>query len=506
MKYIILFLSAGVGWGWGGGYKLISPLMKQQYIFITGSGKTLAFGIPLIKNIMELKQKDSKEKAEENEGSDENEETPLYALIITPTRELALQIKDHIHTAAKYTNLQCVAVVGGLATAKQERLLRKCPEIIVGTPGRLHKLLTDDNKHLNKLETLKYLVIDEADRMLEHGHFKELNHILDMINRVQVKRQIFVFSATLTMPQHHKKHEKGKREKQTNVSEIQLFIDKIGLNQKARVIDLTPQHVTASQLQQLRVMCADEEKDIYLVYFLMLHPGRSIVFVNSISYTRRLCSLLNLLGFNPLQLHAGKQQRQRLKYLERFTTSENGLLIATDVAARGLDIPKVCNVIHFQLPNNPKVYIHRAGRTARANESGLSFILEGPEDFSALKKISTALKLGKDIPSLKVDRKILDGIKARVLLAREIDRDEYKLRKENADNNWMKRAAKSMDIETEEMKKTVLTKYEKLQKSGKRNQLQKLLSEDLYPSGFSACYPTLSGNLLVPSLNMECKQ
>lgn len=463
----------------------------------TGSGKTLAFGIPLIKNIMDLK-----EKGKGNE--DEEEDSPLYSLIISPTRELALQIKEHIDKVAKYTEIQCVAVVGGLATAKQERLVSKCPEIIVGTPGRLHKLLMDGCEHLNKLETLKHLVIDEADRMLEQGHFKELSDILEMIDRVKVKRQIFVLSATLTLPAQH--HKNSKKKDKDDESEMQMLIDKTGINSKAKVIDLTRKHVTATHLEQLRVMCGDEEKELYMVYFLLNNPGRSIIFVNSISCTRRLNSLLTLLGFTPLQLHSGKQQRQRLKFLERFTANENGVLIATDVAARGLDIPKVCNVIHYQLPKDPKTYIHRSGRTARANETGVSFILEGPEDFTPLKKICTVLKLGKDIPSLKADPKIIEGIKVRVKLAREIDKEEYKLRKENADNSWLKKTAESMDIETDEVESTVLTKKDKIRMNAKRKQLQKLLEEKLYPSGFSGSYPTKSGNLIVPGISMASKQ
>ena len=374
-------------------------------------------------------------------GDDQEEESkPLYGLILTPTRELALQIQSHITDAAKYADIKCAAVVGGLAAPKQERLLGKCPEIVVGTPGRLHTLLTNGELHLNKLRTLKFLVIDECDRMLEYGHFKELDEIISMINSFSTKKQVFLFSATLTLPQYHK----HKRQNKTSggESELQTLINKVGVNSKAKVLDLTTKHVTASMLRQLKVMCTNEEKEIYLMYFLMTHPGRTIVFVNSIACSKRLCSLLSLLDREPLQLHAGKQQRQRLKCLDRFVASETGLLVATDVAARGLDIPKVQNVVHFQLAIDPKIYIHRSGRTARAKENGLSFILEGPDDFKTYQKISVLLKLGSAIPSLNVDRGYLDGIKERVLLAKEIDKEEYKTRKENLDKNWMKKSSK----------------------------------------------------------------
>merc|ERR1711962_706803 len=468
----------------------------------TGSGKTLAFGIPLLKIILDMK---SRTAPKQDENNDPEEETPMYALIISPTRELAMQITQHIQTAAKYTTIQCVTIVGGLAAAKQERLLTKCPEIVVGTPGRLHKLMTDGCEHLNKINTLKLLVIDEADRMLEQGHFKELNDILDIINRVQVKRQIFVFSATLTLPQHHKnfKHKNKKNIESGNTEETQMLMDKVGLNAKAEVIDLTPKHVTATQLEQLRVLCTEEEKIIYLVYFLLHHPGRSVIFVNSIALTRRLCSLLSLLNFTPLPLHAGKQQRQRIKYLERFTENENGLLIATDVAARGLDIPNVCNVVHFQLPKDPKVYIHRSGRTARAQTSGISLILQGPEDFPALKKVTNVLKLGKDIPCLNVDRKVIDGIKTRVALAKEIDQEEHKHRKENANATWIRKSAAAMEMEADEIEENFLTKSEKARLNAKRKQLENLLSQELRPSGYSGSYITQSGSLLRTGLKMS---
>jgi len=450
-------------------------------------------------------QENEDDNPDENENSDDDErnEQPLYALILTPTRELAVQIQTHITTAAKYTDIKSVAIVGGLASAKQERLLRKSPEIVVGTPGRLHKLITNGEIHLNKLSSLRCFVIDECDRMLEHGHFKELNDIVDMINlKKNVKQQNFLFSATLTLPTFHKNFKK-KAKKEDQQSDMEVLINKVNLNPKAKVIDLTTKHVTAPQLTQMKVMCTNEEKEIYLVYFLMMHPGRSIVFVNSISCTRRLCSLLALLGREPLQLHAGKQQRQRLSYLEKFTASESGLLIATDVAARGLDIPQVKNVIHFQLPIDPKVYIHRSGRTARANEDGISFILVGPEDFKHYQKISKVLKLSDDIPTLSIERGFLDGIKHRVQLARDIDKEEYHQRKTNANDNWFKRNSKALDIEYDNGKDeddNQMSKAEKFKLKMKHKELTRLLNVQLLPKGFSGSYPTRSGGLVVPGM------
>lgn len=213
----------------------------------TGSGKTLAFGIPMLAGIMELKKKnartgirkplvknkDKKNKTEEVEEELENEEPmevdeipelnesdeeeeaeeeeggALYALVLTPTRELAVQVKDHLVAAAKYTGIKVAAIFGGLALAKQERLLKKHPEIVVATPGRLWELYQQGNKHLTKIEDISFLAIDETDRMVEKGHFEELRSLLKVINENEEKkqaRQNFIFSATLTLvhdlPEH----------------------------------------------------------------------------------------------------------------------------------------------------------------------------------------------------------------------------------------------------------------------------------------------------------------
>ena len=424
-------------------------------------------------------------------------EHPLYALIVTPTRELAVQIQSHITAAGKYANVKSVAIIGGLATQKQERLLRKCPEIVIGTPGRLHKLVMNGDLHLNSFSTLKFFVIDECDRMLEHGHFQELSEIIDLVNKNKTgKQQKFLFSATLTLPSYLKQ---SKWKKQQHKSKMQILVNKVDLNSKAKVIDLTSKSVTVSSLKQFKVMCTNEDKELYLVYFLLSHSGRTIIFVNSIACIRHLYSLLTLLGKEPLQLHAGKQQRQRLKFLDQFIKNEQGLLIATDVAARGLDIPKVKNIIHFQLPVDPKIYIHRSGRTARAKQEGVSFILEGPEDFRNYKKISQVLKLNEDIPTLDIEHGYLHGIKERVRLAREINKEEHHLRRENADNSWVKRTAIAMDIDLDTTS-SKMSKSQKLKLNQKRKQLQKLLKSELIPKGFSGSYPTRTGGLVVPGI------
>lgn len=336
-----------------------------------------------------------------------NSSKPLYALILTPTRELAVQVKDHIISAAKYTGIKVTAIFGGLAAVKQERVLAKCPEIVVATPGRLWELYMEGNDHLRKLEDINFLVIDETDRMVEKGHFEELKLILEKVNadpEKRAQRQNFVFSATLTMVHELPKYlqsknmgRKNKLQKQTSEQKLQLLIEHLGISQP-KIVDITPTQATggtAQRLTECRITCSLEQKDLYLYYFLKRHPGRTIVFCNSIECVRRLATLFTILECEPKPLHAKMAQRQRLKNLERFSESPTGLLIATDVAARGLDIPNVEHVIHYQVPRTSENYIHRSGRTARANSEGIAVLLMEPGEVSEYVKLCRNLNRSK---------------------------------------------------------------------------------------------------------------
>lgn len=333
-------------------------------------------------------------------------ERPLFALVLTPTRELAVQVRDHIKTAAKYTGIKVAAIFGGLAVVKQERLLKGCPEIVVATPGRLWELLKEGNQHLGKIDDIHFLVIDETDRMVEKGHFEELKLLMERINRNVTKkahRQNFIFSATLTMvhdiPDHLKKKNMNRRKKIEGISveqKTKSLIDGLGISQP-KIVDITQSQGTAESLTECRIVCSIKEKDYYLYYFLQKHPGRTIVFCNSIDCVRRLHNLFSLLGCRPLPLHANMIQKQRLKNLERFRDNEDSFLVATDVAARGLDIPKVEHVIHYQVPRTSENYVHRSGRTARANREGIAVLLMEPGEAKNYEKLCKTLKRSENL-------------------------------------------------------------------------------------------------------------
>ncbi|EDO48238.1 predicted protein [Nematostella vectensis] len=497
----------------------------------TGSGKTLAFGIPIIQHIEAYKKRKAEQSPSDKESDLESQGYPLLALIMAPTRELALQVKDHLVKAAKYTSVKVAAIVGGMAAPKQQRLLKQRPEIVVATPGRLWELISQQEEHVSNIQLLRYLVIDEADRMVEQGHYEELSSILELIHLKKsgnmevdqedaerpsnssktpekARLQKFIFSATLTLPKSFKK--RG-REKTVSKGELLAsLMDKIHLERKrSKVIDVTSSRGTVETLTEAKITCTKEDKDVYLYYFLLKYPGRTLVFANTIDCVRRLTSILRLVQLNPLPLHASMQQRQRLKNLDRFKASNTGLLLATDVAARGLDIANIEHVIHYQVPKDPEVYVHRSGRTARASHEGLSVVLVGPEDLAHYRKTMKTLNNGEDLGSFPVDVSYLPGIRNRLSIARQIDKEELKVSKKKSSNSWILNSAKAMDIEVDEDlledlgdshdQKVQRTKLAHLKAS-----LNKQLKSPLVPLGFSGKYPTKTGKLVMPGIQGQC--
>ncbi|XP_012232773.2 ATP-dependent RNA helicase DDX24 [Linepithema humile] len=513
----------------------------------TGSGKTLAFGIPIIKGILDLKnqqletavskksathniQKDEVEAKDTDTSESDSEDEdlsksencvkaiggikfdecqdipikPLYALILTPTRELAIQIKNHLTQAAKYTDIKIAIVLGGMAAVKQERILNKGPEIVIATPGRLWELVEKGNSHLSQIDSIRYLAIDETDRMLEKGHFQELHDLLEKINAnpaKREKRQTFVFSATLTMvhdlPEYLEKkkrrYARSRINKLTSDQKLQKIISLLKIK-KPKIVDLTKESGTADNLTECRIACTIDHKDYYLYYFLTKHNGRTLIFCNSIGCVKRLATLFSILECKPLPLHANMQQRQRLKNLERFQADENGLLIATDVAARGLDIPNIEHVIHYQVPRTSENYVHRSGRTARAQKEGITVLMMEPSEKQNYSKLCKTLGRTQDLPIFPVIDNLLIAIKERVNVAREIDKLELRCRRENTQKSWLQKAKEEMDIilddddDNESSTESEETAALKRQLKVKKHQLKSLLTKPVFPKGFSTKY------------------
>eukprot|EP00960_Hanusia_phi_P023943 706341-Hanusia_phi.AAC.1 len=399
-----------------------AAMAKRRDIFgaaETGSGKTLAFALPMLQRILDS----------HNFSGIEAKERKLAGLVLSPTRELAIQVRDHIVAAARYTKIKVVAVVGGLSMQKQERQLGMHPHIVVGTPGRLWEQMRLGNKYLRELNMLLCLVIDEADRMMETGHFQELENILNLLPDLDPKakqrreakereedggeeitsfqsskgeqlhsqrhyrRQTMIFSATLIKDfkwrstRKLKRKEQSRQESPADVRQqsIERLVERLQLPDEPAIIDLTPSGKVSDKVAQYRVECLALEKEARVYHFLLRHleegGGRAIIFINAIGEARRIANLLNLLRIRALLLHSGLQQRQRLKNLESFKQDPSSVLIATDVAARGLDIPQVELVLHFHVPKVPSLYIHRCGRTARGRaEEGMSILYVSPQE------------------------------------------------------------------------------------------------------------------------------
>lgn len=529
----------------------------------TGSGKTLAFAIPMIHSVLQWQESKSRSdnateeplcddedkpgwesdnetnpKQDEDSGGDDdvdesctigcakvlenvefdfgankraadlNKNRPLLGLVLTPTRELAVQVKHHIDAVAKFTGIKTAILVGGMAAQKQERVLNQKPEIVIATPGRLWELIKEKHPHLSNLRQLRCLVIDEADRMVERGHFLELSQLLEMLNDSQYnpRRQTFVFSATLTLVHQaptrvlQKKYAKKIDQK----TKLEMLMEKVGIRGKPKVIDLTRKETTVETLTETRIHCDMDDKDYYLYYFLLQYPGRTMVFANSIDCIKRLSALLTILDCNPLPLHANMHQKQRLKNLERFAERENCVLLTTDVAARGLDIPNVQHVIHYQVPRTSEIYVHRSGRTARATNEGLSLLLIGPDDMINFRKIYKTLEKNEELPFFPVETKCMFAIKERVNLARQIEKVEYYNSRAKQHNSWFQQAAEALEIdldddvliggrsnEQEESQKQKMLK-------GMKKQLKHLLSQSVFKVLLKTKYPTQSGKLLLP--------
>lgn len=331
--------------------------------------------------------------------SDSDEESgDLFSVILTPTRELAQQIHKHLKAIAKYTKVTIACIIGGLATVKQERVLKSKPHIVIGTPGRVWELVQDGNEHLQKINNVKYFVVDETDRMVEKGHFAELEEILKVLNSDEsnAKRQTFVFSATLTtvheLPQYLRRMKKHKNNSGEMSKDQRLndFIATFGMK-NPKVFDITSQSGVAAKLIEARILCSLDEKDLFLYYILTKYPGRTIVFCNSIDCVKRNASVLSHLKITPIVLHGKMEQKQRLKNLENFQKDENSILMTTQVSARGLDIPNVQHVIHYQVPSTGEDYVHRSGRTARADKEGLSILIMEPGEVKYFVKLQKTL-------------------------------------------------------------------------------------------------------------------
>jgi ATP-dependent RNA helicase DDX24/MAK5 len=319
--------------------------------------------------------------------------------------------------------------------------------------------------------------------------------------------QTFVFSATLSkdLQRNLKRRsrpkfgKKGKVKPPSTLDDLLLRLD--FRDPEPEVIDISPDGGVVSTLQESKIECLSADKDAFLYYFLLRYPGRSLVFLSAIDGIRRLTPLVELLNLKAFPLHSQLEQRQRLKNLDRFKNTPNAVLLATDIAARGLDIPAVDHVIHYQIPRSADVFIHRNGRTARAMRKGFSLLMCAPDERKVVRALLSSLgRRDSDIPEISVELTLLDNIRKRVQLARQIDSQQHKIKKQNHERNWLKETAEAMEIElgsdvmsaSEDESKP--SKYQRKREDGKtatlKAELKEMLSRPLLARGVSTRYIT----------------
>jgi len=222
----------------------------------------------------------------------------------------------------------------------------------------------------------------------------------------------------------------------------------IQFENKIELIDLTSTKLVVETLTESKIECLKDEKDYFLYYLLVRYPGKSIIFVNSISCIKRLVPVLQLLQIPAWGIHAHLQQKQRLKNIERFMTEENSALVSTDVLARGIDIPYVDHVIHYQVPRTTEIYVHRSGRTARAKSEGISIILVDPDERPSFKNIAQVLNKENEnnISQFPVDEKFMPQIRKRVNLAIQLNKLIHDKQKISFEKNWFVKKSEELDL------------------------------------------------------------
>ena len=324
----------------------------------TGSGKTGAFCLPVLQGLLE-----------------KGGARATRALILTPTRELAFQILQVVQALGEGMGATSTCVVGGVDRTSQAVALGRNPHVIIATPGRLLDHLKDTKGF--HLRHVQYLILDEADRMLSMDFEEELHQILD---ELPTKRQTLLFSATMT----------------SQVAKLQ----RASLVDPVRV-EVSTKFSTPKQLLQSYLFIPAKYKDCYLTYLINEHAGQSVlVFGATCNNVQRLALMLRNLGFPAVCLHGQMNQAKRLGALSKFSSGSRTILLCTDVASRGLDLPQVDVVINFDLPGHGKEYIHRVGRTARAGQSGKAIAMVTQYDVEVYQRIEGLL--GKKLPAYPV--------------------------------------------------------------------------------------------------------
>ena len=347
------------------GYTTPTPIQEQAIPIIldrkdllgcaqTGTGKTAAFALPILQLLCE-------DTAGITEETRPGGHRPIRALVLTPTRELAIQIDESFAAYGKYTGMRHTVIFGGVPQHSQVQALQRGVDILVATPGRLLDLI--DQRYVN-LQHIRYFVLDEADRMLDMGFIHDVRKLL---TKLPAKKHSLFFSAT--MP-----------------PEIQKLASTILVNPLK--VEVTPASTTAETVQQSIYFVEKKDKRSLLLHVLKDDSiGTALVFTRTKHGADKVAQGLVRAGIRAEAIHGNKSQNARQRALENFKSRHTRILVATDIAARGIDIDDLTHVINYELPNVPETYVHRIGRTGRAGASGTALSFCDQEETEYLRDI-----------------------------------------------------------------------------------------------------------------------
>jgi len=354
-----------------GGYTNPTPIQLQAIPVVlegkdligcaqTGTGKTAAFAIPILQ-LLETDQRPIQGRK------------PIRALILTPTRELAVQIAEKFIAYGKYTRIRSAVIYGGVSQHSQVRALRDGVDVLIATPGRLMDLM---NQRFVNLDRVKILTLDEADRMLDMGFIRDVKKI---ITKIPSKRQTLFFSAT--MP-----------------AEIVELSKSILVNPVK--VEVTPERPTADNVTQELYYVDKSNKKSLLIHVLQKQSiSSALIFTRTKHGADKVVEFIQQAGIRAEAIHGNKSQNARQTALKNFKAKHTKILVATDIASRGIDIHNLSHVINFEIPNEPETYVHRIGRTGRAGASGIALSFCDTEERSYLRSIHRLIN--KEIPVIE---------------------------------------------------------------------------------------------------------
>ena len=346
-------------------YKAIPPILKGDDVLAiaqTGTGKTAAFAIPVIDMIHQQKSSSRSES--------------IACLVMVPTRELALQITEVFQTIAKHTRVKAACVFGGVEQDPQISRLQNGIDILVATPGRMFDLTSQGYIQLDKIQIL---ILDEADHMLALGFIKDIRQL---VRKLPKHRQTLFFSATIN----------------PEIKELAYSL----VNKPVR-IEISPKNPVAKNVEHSVAMIGMDDKRFFLERMVKEHPeSKILVFVRTKVRAERVYKAMERVGIKTVTIHGDKEQKDRLDVMNIFKSGEVKILIATDVSARGIDIPDVDYVVNYDLPDVAENYVHRVGRTGRGVKKGLAVSFCSEEEKPVLDEIETFL--GQKISVFLIDK------------------------------------------------------------------------------------------------------